>query len=48
MYYTKAVFAFTYFPACKSPSKGVACNKKADERLWRPMLQFLKEAFGEM
>lgn len=46
IYFANAVHAFTEPTAGHDNSKGAAYNKKADERSWQYMLQFLQEVFG--
>lgn len=47
VYFGNAVHAFTDPAAGNDNSKGAAYNKKADDRSWQYMLDFLKEVFGK-
>jgi len=44
-YYSGAVHSFTNPASGNDPSKGIAYNKKADERSWVAMEDFFKEIF---
>ncbi|MFC5050312.1 dienelactone hydrolase family protein [Rubritalea spongiae] len=45
--YGSAVHSFTQPMAGNDPSKGVAYNKKADQRSWQRMKNFLENLFGK-